>query len=59
MAAKPARKFVDAPQAPVRLPRPGPAASRASLDPLILALTRAVDRQAPDQPSDQRDHRAD
>lgn len=34
-------------------------APRGSLDPLVLALTRAVDRQVPDQRSALRDSRSD
>ncbi len=59
MAAKLARQAVEAPQAPARLPRPGPATSRASLDPLIQALVRAVDREASARPTAQHDSRAD
>lgn len=63
MAAKLARKakaIETAEPAQAQVWRAEPAPSRGgSLDPLILALTRAVDRQAPAQPSGQRDTRPD
>jgi hypothetical protein len=64
MAPKSARKAVAA----EAMREPSPAAARPvrqdaaplrdSLDPLILALTRAVDRQAPSRPFGRRNDRA-
>lgn len=44
---------------PLRATQPGPALPRGNLDPLILALSRAVDRQAPAPFSGPRENRTD
>jgi hypothetical protein len=59
MAAKVARKVDPAETPAPARPPPGTAAPRGSLDPLIQALTRAVDRQAPARPSVLRKNRSD
>lgn len=62
MALHPARKDEPANPAVKDLPplhRGTRSARRVGLDPLVLALTRAVDRQVPDQRSALRDTRTD